>query len=467
MRNSEFSLGPISVYLVWLLSMIIFFWPGFMSTDSLAQLQQAKGIAPYQDAHPVIMARIWHYLDLIWPGPTLMMLTQLFLFSASIWLIINLTIQNSKLRSILLAFVLFSLPIFSILGVVWKDIWMINFFLAGLYFFSKALKKSSKTNQASKKLILLGILFFAFGSLFRANALGAAIVTTLAFTYTISKFSATRFTHTLALPPIYVVLLLITYLLGSHISKSGIDVTDQNFEIVTMGFDLAGMSVSADEKLFEPGYKTFISDNTTLTPIRVKYNPRYHACLFKICRGPAVLNWDSSISHEEVIKIRQNWINAIIKNPSAWLDHRLKVAKQILNIEGTVWAPTLKSPFVGRAQKEMGYEPWDPSWRTQARLKLMAIAEYSHRVYIYLALLVLLFVICAIKIAISPKGRMGNSLILMYLLAGISYQGTILVGATSADFRYSHFMITCTILSWCLFFGLQIESNQLEKDTKK
>src|SRR5437868_6718673 len=55
--------GAAAFWLTW-----HFFAPGYMSSDSAAQLEQARSMA-FRDDHPIFMAVVWHYTDQILPGP--------------------------------------------------------------------------------------------------------------------------------------------------------------------------------------------------------------------------------------------------------------------------------------------------------------------------------------------------------------------------------------------------------------
>ena len=61
--------------LIGLAAVVACFYPGYMSSDSVDQLGQARnGI--YFPAHPPAMAFVWHWLDLAVPGPLGMLLLQ-------------------------------------------------------------------------------------------------------------------------------------------------------------------------------------------------------------------------------------------------------------------------------------------------------------------------------------------------------------------------------------------------------
>ena len=61
-------------------------WPGIMSNDSVAMLEQARSLA-FTDWHPPVMALLWAPLDRLAPGPGLMLIAQATLYALGMaWL---------------------------------------------------------------------------------------------------------------------------------------------------------------------------------------------------------------------------------------------------------------------------------------------------------------------------------------------------------------------------------------------
>ena len=51
-------------------------WPGIISPDAIGQYAIAHS-GLYTDHHPPLMSFVWHYLDLIYPGPGMLLLLHL------------------------------------------------------------------------------------------------------------------------------------------------------------------------------------------------------------------------------------------------------------------------------------------------------------------------------------------------------------------------------------------------------
>ena len=66
---------PRSILAIGFVGFVLYGFPGFMSTDSVNQLHEAR-TGLYSNAHPPLMAAQWTVLDAIVSGPLLMLLLQ-------------------------------------------------------------------------------------------------------------------------------------------------------------------------------------------------------------------------------------------------------------------------------------------------------------------------------------------------------------------------------------------------------
>ncbi len=442
-------LSPYLIIIVWWVFMVWFFYPGYMSTDSYNQLMQGRGMFNYADHHPILMARIWGALDSIVEGPSLMLFLQLGLLSLGLLALIRQLIKNPVYQGIILALILFFPPVFSIVGIIWKDVWTLIGLVWGLAAFTKII---TTKNIAISFYVVFGLVCLTFAALFRANAIGASfaviVMMTAFFVWFWPKTLRLRifaiFSLFLGFPSMFV--------FGLQASKIGIEVTKSNFDTITMGFDLAGMSVAAGERLIDKGYIEFISDDVEVSDIAARYSPRYHACLYRNCKGvPPVLTWTQNPS--DLSHIRRNWVQTIASHPSAWLSHRLKVASQILNREGTgVWAPILWTPY-SRSANNLG-EVWDTKTRNDLRRFIIKHSNLTHSPFRYFITSIALATFLFFLVIFSKQHRRQRFAIFTILITGIAYQLTIFLAATSPDYRYSQPMIMLTLLAILLFITI-------------
>ena len=114
---------------------LVTYWPGWVSPDSIYQLQQARS-GVFTDWHPPLMAWVWRWLDLAWPGPQGMLVLQNALFWGGLALACGIWIQSAVGAAVVLLIGL-SPACFSNLGTVWKDIQMGAALLAAFALLSK------------------------------------------------------------------------------------------------------------------------------------------------------------------------------------------------------------------------------------------------------------------------------------------------------------------------------------------
>lgn len=426
-----------------------------MSWDSYSQLMQGRGLRGYYDASPLIMARSWGLLDKLWAGPQLMLILQLVLFGWGVERVIAAFRFNHYLRALLALLILGAVPVFSIVGIIWKDVWMAALFLWAMSFIINGILGVGL--EKSKWTVFAGIILLAVASLYRANAIGAAASVLFFLAMVIIVFTKLKpFSKLLYIVASHMIFIT-AYVADSMLVKTGIEVQDSNFETVVLATDLAGISVAANKRLFDKGYLKIIDDSVTVDDISKRYTPRYHACLYRSCGSlPAILVQDQTANSSDTYKLYRNWLNAISENPGAWLEHRGKVARHILNIEGKIWAPILRSPITPNVARRMD-APWDSELRMKIRASILSNAPITHRAVYYFAMSLLLLLVLLAMVCLNAKHREQWVMLLLIVSSGVAYQITILVAATSPDYRYSHFMITCTLIALVVLVAKTIE----------
>lgn len=124
-RTALSKLSPrwlLGICAIWALLSILAFFPGYMSIDSVAQLTQARAHA-LTDWHPPVMAWLWGWLDVLWPGPAGMLILHCTLFWGALGLWAFSCFETATGLWILLALGL-TPSVFGLLGTIWKDVEM-------------------------------------------------------------------------------------------------------------------------------------------------------------------------------------------------------------------------------------------------------------------------------------------------------------------------------------------------------
>src|SRR5688572_28518775 len=94
------------------------FYPGYMTSDSLQQLREARS-GTFTTWHPPLMAFVWRQFDRVVPGPIGMVVFHTLMFGAGLALFFN-----RRLGLIPIALVTLSPPVLGHLATVWKDVGM-------------------------------------------------------------------------------------------------------------------------------------------------------------------------------------------------------------------------------------------------------------------------------------------------------------------------------------------------------
>lgn len=152
-----------------LFTVIFFFYPGYMSADSVDQLTQGRtGI--FNDWHPPVMSWWWGILDRVLPGPGGMLLFHNLLFWAGLGLFVDANFRDYKGwgKSMIILSIGFYMPVFMLLSAIWKDVGLAAAFLFSVSCFTYASQRNS------------GLIFFGglvalwYGLVVRLNALPGA-----------------------------------------------------------------------------------------------------------------------------------------------------------------------------------------------------------------------------------------------------------------------------------------------------
>jgi hypothetical protein len=177
-----------------------------------------------------------------------------------------------------------------------------------------------------------------------------------------------------------------------------------------------------------------------------QYNPRVWFALS--------LNADSIfVEHpgaDERTARNASWWRVVREHPGAWLAHRWAVMKELLGITDLgPWEPVCQTsalPFqlqrlhldasLSAFQATLGH--WFGAWWANTMW-------YRPWTYALLGLVLLIY-----------AAARRDGLVLALLASGLLYEASYFLGASSPDFRYSHWMIACTCLGAAITFGRRL-----------
>lgn len=335
------------------------FWPGYMSVDSVAQLEQARyGIR--DTGHPPLLSLIWRPVDKIIPGPGGMLVIQ----SGLYWLGVALLSPSAPwLAAGLLP------PLAGMSGVVWKDVWMFIALLAAVGWLAHG-----------RAWLALAFLLPATG--LRHNGILAVAPLLWPAAGILAKKRGWRAW------PVFLALLLV-FLAAARLLTQPPGVPDPKLWRLSLAHDIAGISVRENQDFFPPGF--LASQGLTLDTLRRIHVPHQmdptftaeHREVFGIAAEPH-LRIDAQ--RVDAAEISRAWLAAVRRRPGAWLSHRAAIAERLLVLKPEyAWSPV----HTGIVPNALGIT-WQPDWRSRfldRSLNYVARRTPVYQVWIYVLIL--------------------------------------------------------------------------------
>jgi hypothetical protein len=406
------------------------FWtyahPGFMTWDSVDQLLQARG-APITDWHPPIMAFTWRWLDRLMPGPALMLLVQSATLTFGVYSILG-HMTSPRFAAIATALFLWFPPVFAPMGVIWKDSQMAGFLLFAIAAFLKR----------NRVWTAIGCLFALLATAERYNA--AIVTAPLMLVLIEPREPQIRWQKYAALCALWLTITASAFAVNATLVERPRHPWSESIALHDISGVLARSPRYTDREI-----------TTELPGLPWHIHAHYQDFLRKHYLPYTWLNIGgntdpafSQVSTDAQRAISSAWRTIVSKQPIAYIQHRVRVFWSVLTIEEqpTVWA-------------SFGSEPWqadavdvhpDPG-PIQNALIHVALAAGGCRllfepVIYFVASIVLL-------LAFARKHRIVFALV----SSGLLYELTLLPFAPSADYRYSHWLVVITVLSFILLVG--------------
>lgn len=424
------------------------FNPGALSPDSLSILAQARsGI--FEDGHPPLMAAIWRLVDRVMPGPIGMLLMNLVLFYGGLCLIFRWAASRHQIY-VLPAFLVVGLfpPIIGILGAIWIDVTMAGFFLFALGIFLAGSARPEKGLRIS--VFLVTLLFAALATAVRHNgAAGAFPLIALVLLQSMRTWAR-------PLPRLAVatmgglVITLLLFLGARQASTWSVDV-QRHFWRVAAVYDITGTSCQENAYLFYPD----VIQGNSLDNLQRLYSPRSLTPLLlgqqvhalpgqAMAKGtPVELNLSNPKLNQRLLS---NWIGVIVHHPAAYLKHRYDIfVSLVTRSPWGLWGPVFDAVYandLGVAQRPV----IDSAY-------FMYVKTLALESSIFVPLLYLILSALAVFPTLFFGLRMQNHTLLVasaLYASGLAHMIGLFFLAASADFRYSHWMITTTVLATSL-----------------
>jgi hypothetical protein len=412
---------------------ILTFYPGFLSPDSVDQFEQSLNFH-FVDWHPPIMAFVWSVLDALWAGPQPMLILQAILYWGGVFYLISTIKTERHLVRWIIAALLFSPAILNFVGVIWKDVQLAAAwsFVMGCVF---AYRCSGLTIGVYTKAKLLALV--VYGALIRWNAGLAAAPLVL---YVLTGRPWMR--HLPLTAVVYLGVALSALGLQRGVNRLLGAETTPIFDSL-LSFDIAGISVQTKENLYP-----FALSTPEMESLSACYGDA--SAHDSLVGGPCEFIWSN------VAKVRQTdkftmlraWLSATIRNPAAYMRHRLKYFGFLLAVTTPdpskyIWQSGIEQNHFGLETRRHGL------YHLLARYVHTFSSTFLFRPVTWLTISLLLMGFVA---KFRPDDEKSRFVMTASLLAA-SYMLAYLPVGIASDFRYIYVCIIATTFALCVVVG--------------
>ena len=432
---------------------LISYQPGYMSRDSVTQYSQAVN-DEYTDAHPPLMSKVWHYWDLMTPGPFGMLLFHSMMFWIGLGLVFSFLRLPTSMRLLGFLCVGFYPPVFGTIGVVWKDVSMISsaILASGLIMAYRGTRKAW--------LLPPALLFLFYSLSVRHN--GVALVMPLVCWLVSSLLSDKLRPARCALACVVVGCLLTTAMWAVSIRVSHRFAERTHVWQTLLMYDLVGISVLSEQSAFGDGLSKMLCRGTDIDTLKQYYTPVSHMTLTQGIRDdpndPGRL-YKYSCDNNVLEELRSDWLRAVRRHPRSYIRHRWGVFREMLGISrrdlwGAVYTPKIVPNSLG-----LDFNP-SPMNIAMTRVQSDLSRTPFYRIWVYLLFDILFMCIATTLI----RKRYASSLFFLSM-SSVVYSATYFFGGCSPDFRYGFpVIIGCLMCFWFLLALLLSRCSQIRDD---
>jgi hypothetical protein len=308
------------VPLIFSIGVAALFYPGFMSYDTLHAIRSARnGVT--DSMWPPMVSYVWRAVDLVSQNPSLMHFSQVFLLLISIFYIIFFFTKKIRYAVIFLIIYLSIPAVLGTVAVIWKDILMAAFFLAGFAISNSISIGHKKNKQKFIFLSFLAIFLIFLGVCSRHNAITAAVplLFYLAWVMCSRTFKNRKFfwIGLISLGSVLTSVVFVTKIQLDNYSLPGfVKMTNNTGAFIgsVRVLDIAGASLCAGKNFFAE-----LAPNLSLDEIKSNYDPRH-------------INLSKGILERVAVDSRINkiWLNIAIHHPVCFFNNKFQLTKYLL-----------------------------------------------------------------------------------------------------------------------------------------
>lgn len=408
--------------------LFVYAHPGQMTRDSYDHLIEARG-GVYTDGHPPLINVIFKWCDFVMPGPVLMLVLQSTVFLAGLYLVLRDLLGERTAAWAAAALFVFP-PVMVPMAVIWKDCLMAGFLMLGL--------AGLLSQRRGARLAGLAGMFAA--TAVRYNALGATLpLVVLLWEWRPGMHWSRRYALAAAA---WLAITVAAFAINGALTDRKMYVWHSSLAV----YDAVGALAFVDEDLPDAELQRLFAGTELLTPrdihatARRLYDPRD---FLPIINHATDAMWALPIAGTEPAPapvrdaVARAWWETITTYPIEYIQHRVTVMGHVL-----AWS----SDPAGAVTRRGGFEATahqlglPTGWSATQHWLTKRFAWLARHTPLFLPWLYLL-----LALALLPFAKRRELVAL--LASGIVMEATLLVLAASTDYRYSHWMVVCTVVA--------------------
>jgi hypothetical protein len=311
------------------------FWPGHMSADTLAQIEQVR-TGEFTNLHAPLLMWIWRpfYLHL-GAGPGWVLMAQLLTFVIGTYLVLRAAFRPVGAGAAAALICCFP-PVFGMLGYVGRDTWFTALLVLtfGLIVRAGQVRWPGQAAWMGAALVVAWLALASRQNAVPAVAIACILLGGLALSRLSQRGSPLRLASTrsrLTLAAIGLGLLVTIGIVGTQwLANAGIGASDRNAEQYTLIYDLAGLSERERRNLFPPE----VLPEGGMSVIDKHWNPD-HMLSYQFGSNPPIAH---PLLGEPAAKLRDSWLDAVGSHQAEYIDLRVDLfLRQLAITRPAVW----------------------------------------------------------------------------------------------------------------------------------
>lgn len=418
-------LPPRAILAIGFAAFLLYAFPGYMSTDSVHQLTEAR-TGVFSDGHPPLMAAIWWVLDRIVAGPLLMLLLQGAMFLGGLYVLLQ-RVLSPRASAWVAAGVLVFPPVLVVMAVIWKDSQMAAFLVAG----------TAGLVHPNLRIRVVGLVLLALACALRHNAFAAVVPLVFFLFEWRTRLQWWR--------RILIGLAAAALLVGAAFVVSRV-LAVNHVPLSPMYKDITGIVARMDDR-----GDAELAELLRGTPLAVSENIQARArhahalvASWRVVIGPDRL-FDHADTPEQHEALRRVWRDLVFSEPLAYMHSHWDNLAVMMGLRDPDFPAPIWNVFLEDRATMVPIEHTSTWSGAQARLD-RALHWLYYNTYLFAPFMYALLAFALLATCARDRLTIG------LFTSGLLYELSFFPVGASPDYRYSHWMITSTVIATVILF---------------